>query len=243
MGAGVLGQGAAETADSLGVGRLVILGRPAILGTGVLIVLAAAVLASSQLWITMRGRPFVYTAIDEVPTREMAIVPGVGGSHPGRPGACLLPRLRAALALYRAHKVQSILVSGVGDHSSTDEVVEMRRWLESRGVAVSDIVADPSGHRTLDTMWRASNLLGVRSAIVCTQAPFINRTLFLARGVGIDAVGLVAPSVAFPQNAWRLDALKVVLALADIYVLHRQARHTDVKGVVDGRVLMVAHSD
>jgi SanA protein len=200
--------------------------------------LGAASLVAGQLLVSHAARPFTFAGLDEVPARDVAVVPGVGSARPGRPPRNLVERLRVALALYRAHKVKTILVSGVSDDSvrGHDEVVEMRRWLASRGVATEDVLVDPAGYRTLDTMWRAANLLHVSSAIICTQATNVTRAIFLARKEGIDAVGLIAPArTPASARAWRVDALKTVLAVIDTYVLHRKPQVTNANGIVDGR--------
>ena len=196
----------------------------------------AASLTAGQFWAIQKAQPFTYAGIDQVPAREVALVPGVGCARPGRPPRNLSERLRTALALYQAHKVGAILISGIADGSTLDEMVEMRRWLGVRGVPPEHIISDPAGYRTFDTMWRAANVLHVSGAIVCTQVGNMSRSLFLARGAGIDAVGLVAPS-GRPINvpAWRQDALKTVLAILDTYVLHRRPKVSDGRGVIDGR--------
>ena len=89
----------------------------AALGVGAGLFAYAAALAFGQFWVIRAAQPFTYAGIDEVPVREVALVPGVGCSHPGRPPRNLLERLRVALALYRAHKVGAILISGVADGS------------------------------------------------------------------------------------------------------------------------------
>jgi len=217
----------------------------AALGVGAGLFAYAAALAFGQFWVIQAAQPFTYSGIDEVPPREVALVPGVGASYPGCPPRNLLERLRVALALYRAHKVGAILISGVANGSPRDEMVEMRRWLGFRGVPVEHIISDPGGYRTFDTMWRATNVLHISGAIVCTQVGNMSRSLFLARTAGIDAVGLVAPSrkPTAPVPVWRQDALKTVLALLDTYVLHRQPKLSDARGVIDPRRTVLARAD
>jgi SanA protein len=218
----------------------------AALGVTVVLLLGAAGLAAGQALVIHTARPFTFAGLDEVPARDVAVVPGVGSARPGWPPRNLAERLRVALALYRAHKVKTILISGVSDESvnGRDEVIEMRRWLALRGVATEDVLLDPAGYRTLDTMWRAANLLHVSSAIICTQAPNVTRAIFLARSEGIDAVGLIAPvSTPAATRVWRVDALKTLLAIVDIVVLNRDPTVSNSHGVIDGRRTLVARAD
>ncbi len=69
----------------------------------------------------------------------------------------------------------------------------MAVWLQQHGVPKEAIVIDPAGRRTAATMANAA-ALGIRSALIATQAFHLPRSLYLARGAGIDAVGVPASS-------------------------------------------------
>ncbi|MEP6652737.1 MAG: ElyC/SanA/YdcF family protein [Myxococcales bacterium] len=192
----------------------------------------AVVMTLAMYHVRQTTRSFTYPTIEDVPFRDVAIVPGVGTASRKMPRH-LRERLSPALALYRAGKVRSILVSGIGVGPARDEVSSMVRWLLAQGVAPEHIMSDPAGHRTLDTMQRATKLLDVTSAIVCTQGVFLPRALFLARAAGIDAVGLPAPSPIYMSGfIWRSEALKSVLALVDTYVTDRGPRYDDMHGAL-----------
>jgi SanA protein len=200
--------------------------------------LGASGAAASTFWVNWSTRTLRYTGIDQVPARDVAIVPGVGtGSN--RMPRHLEERLAPALGLYRAHKVRAILVSGIGVPPKRDEVTSMVRWLRTRGVPPQDIISDPAGFRTLDTMQRAAHLLNVNSAVVCTQGVFIARALFLARAAGIDAVGLEAPSpIGGSGPIFRSEAAKSGLAMLDTYVTGRQPKYLDAHGARIGQALV-----
>ncbi len=196
--------------------------------------LGVTFLLLSNWWVHREGRRWrSYQALDDVPSREVAIVPGVG-DRDGEIRDRLRGRLLAGLALYRAHKVKAILVSGVGvrPHGG-DEVSSARAWLLAHGVDSAHLMTDPSGFRTLDTMQRASSAFGVTSAVICSQAQHIDRSLFLARAAGIDAVGFIAEMRDTITNyEVRLETLKAALAFADTYVLHTGPRVPASPGVV-----------
>jgi SanA protein len=143
----------------------------------------------TNILIFREAAPFIHGSPARVPARPITIVPGTTVQN-GRPSAGLTERLEGALTLYRAGKTQTILVSG-NRQPGYDEPGAMRAWLLGRGVRPSDVVEDPAGYRTLDTMQRAARVFKVRSAIVCSQGVHLPRTVYLARQAGIDAVGLV----------------------------------------------------
>jgi SanA protein len=155
-----------------------------------LLVATPAVVIATNLYVFHDAAPFVYQSPASVPARAVVIVPGttVLGLVPGR---TLTERLRGAVDLYRSGKGRVILVSG-NREDGYDELAAMHGWLLQHGVRDADIVDDPAGFRTLDTMERAARVFKVKGAIICTQGVHMPRALYLARAAGIDAVGLVA---------------------------------------------------
>ncbi len=157
-----------------------------------LLLAAPPLVILTNLLVFKQATPFIYRSVAEVPARAVAIVPGNTVNH-GRPGRTLTERLQGALALYRAGKVHTILVSGNRiEEAGYDEPGVMHDWLVGHGVRQGDIVDDPAGYRTLDTMQRAARVFTIKSAIVCSQGPHLPRSIYLARHAGIDAVGLTS---------------------------------------------------
>jgi SanA protein len=185
--------------------------RTRLLAAAALVAGAAAVafVAVSHV-VVGRERGRMYRRVADVPARPVAIVPGAQVWPGGEPSTILRDRLEAALALYRAGKVQRILVSGDHARQDHDEVNVMRRWLLDHGAPDEVVFMDHAGLRTNDTMQRAARVFGVTRAIVCTQDFHLPRALFLARHAGIDAVGLVADRQAYPQA--RADGARELLA-------------------------------
>jgi SanA protein len=204
----------------------------AVVGAGAMFA-AMSLFAASNWWVHRIGHPSRFDALSEVSPHDVAIVPGVGGKH-GNINDHLRSRLLAAIALYRAHKVKDILVSGVGQEPGMgDEVFSSRLWLIAHGVDPAHIISDPAGLRTLATMQRAARTYHVTSAVICSQAPHLDRSLFLARSAGIDAVGFTAPMRReFTNFEERAETLKATLAFLDIYVLHTSPRVTEPIGLV-----------
>jgi len=157
-----------------------------------------------------RGR--AYRTLASVPARSFAIVPGAR-VYGLRPYMHLEARLEAALALYRAGRVKTILVSG-NDTPAAPEVTAMIAWLRERGVARADIVSDGGGSRTRATMNRAAGLFDVRDAVICTQDVNAARSLYLADHAGIDAVAWAVPSdLDNSAQYMRNENFKTTLAL------------------------------
>lgn len=131
---------------------------------------------------------------DEVEPRETALVLGAKIRAPGEPTALLADRLDTAAELLRRGKVERLLLSGDGSAGRPDEVEAMRRYLMSLGVPEEALVLDRESPRTLASFVRARDVFGERAPIVVTNPFHLPRALFLAKRVGLEALGVPAPA-------------------------------------------------
>ncbi len=156
----------------------------------VAVLAASAAIAVANLYLLRTTRAQLVTAAEAAPNRPVVIVLGNVVLPSGRPGRELVQRLETGYALYHAGRASRILVSGLA-REGYDEPQAMATWLVARGVPRADIVLDGGGHRTAASMADAA-ALGMRTALIATQGYHLPRALYLARGAGIDAVGVTA---------------------------------------------------
>jgi vancomycin permeability regulator SanA len=190
----------------------------ACLATGV--TLASVVGGLAVVRVARLARPHEARAVTDVAAHDVAIVPGASVSR-GRPNRHLANRLESARQLYERGLVRRVLVSG---NEQAGEVSAMSRWLVERGVPEADILRDPDGVRTLETMRNAAGRFTIASAVVCTQAQFLDRTVYLAREAGIDAAGVAAAATRLRPSSRAVEAAKTVLAFLEADVLGRLDR-------------------
>ncbi len=157
--------------------------------------------------------------VADVPHAQVAIVPGALVKPNGEMSTMLADRVHQALALWRAGKVDRILVSG--DHHTWvyDEPGTMRKALIRAGVSGRVIFEDHAGFDTWATMVRARGIFGVDSAVVVTQGFHMPRALFLAEAAGLDATGLVADLHPYGAQGRKSDVREVlsrVKAVVDV---------------------------
>ncbi|HXU04694.1 MAG TPA: ElyC/SanA/YdcF family protein [Polyangia bacterium] len=154
------------------------------------VLVALAYDAGANAYVIGTARRATVADVASAPVRPYAIVLGNQVFPNGEPVPDLRERLETARALYQAGRAEKVIVSGgvVGDYN---EPRAMAAWLTARGVKPDDVVLDGGGHRTAATM-RGAAALGVRSALIVTQAYHLPRSLYLARHAGIDAVGVPA---------------------------------------------------
>lgn len=161
--------------------------------------LALPLLARAFTALRASGR--VYTLSSEVPARRIAIIFGAGVRN-GYPSAMLYDRVAASVDLYRAGKVQKLLMSGDNRFENYNEPAAMRRAALQMGVPDEDIVLDHAGRSTYDTCYRAGAIFGVKQAVLVTQDFHLDRAITLCDGMGLDAVGFAADRRTYRSLWW-----------------------------------------
>ncbi|MFC1406741.1 MULTISPECIES: vancomycin high temperature exclusion protein [Streptacidiphilus] len=153
-------------------------------------IVAAAVLLAllPSAWLYVEEGQRLRTVAD-APSEPVAVVFGAGLDQ-GVPSPYLAHRLDAALALYRAGKVQALLVTGDNGRTDYDEPDAMRTYLLQHGVPADRVVRDYAGFDTWDSCSRAHRIFGVDRALLVTQGFHVRRALSMCRAAGIDAYGI-----------------------------------------------------
>ncbi len=164
----------------------------------------------------------IFTTPDQVPPAPVAIVFGAGVSPNGALSLMLTDRVDAAVGLYKAGKVQRLLMTGDNSRPDYDEVTAMKRHAVELGVPAEKVNLDYAGFRTYDSCYRARAIFGVREAILVTQGYHLPRALYLANAFGIKAVGLKAGRDSYPrQEYYNLrEAAALVVAWYEANVTH-----------------------
>ena len=100
-------------------------------------------------------------------------------------------RIDAAVQLYKAGKIEKILVSGAENSlEGVNEVVCMRDSLVARGVDAGAIVLDGKGNRTLESVVRAVNVYDIHQFIVISQRFHNERAIYQAEHLDLDVSGI-----------------------------------------------------
>jgi SanA protein len=177
-----------------------------------------AVVGLANLYVVLAGEGESTSDLADVPHAEVAIVPGALVEADGRMSTMLADRVHGALQLWRAGKVDRILVSGDHRSWSYDEPDTMRRALVREGVPPRVIFEDHAGFDTWATMVRADRVFEVHSAVIVTQGFHMPRALYLAGQAGIDASGFVSDFHGYGIQGTKSDLREVlsrVKAVAD----------------------------
>ncbi len=163
--------------------------------------LAPSLFTPARVWSHRSSEGRISERVEDVPARSAAVVFGAGLFADGRPSYMLADRVDAAVALYRAGRVQHLLLSGDNSSADYDEPTSMRRRALDGGVPAEAITLDFAGFSTHDTCVRARSVFGVRDAVLVTQQFHIARAVATCRAKGIDAHGLALSTDVYPERA------------------------------------------
>ena len=110
-------------------------------------------------------------------------------------------RIDAAEQLYKAGKIEKILISG--DENSLDGVNEpecMRDSLVARGVPANAIILDGKGYRTIYSVINANKVYGLKSFTIISQKFHNERAIYQAEHLGLDVKNIQAYNAKDPKS-------------------------------------------
>jgi SanA protein len=197
------------------------------LGLVFLLVLTALGVWLSSAWVERNAAGLLYSSVTDVPENRVGLVLGTSKNAPsGGPNLFFEARMDAAAELFRAGKVQNLIVSGDNSTAAYNEPADMRDALVARGVPENRIFLDYAGFRTLDSVIRARAIFGQERLTIISQAFHNERAVFIAQRRGIEAVGFNARDVGGAAGArvgFR-EVLARVQVVLDLYVLDTQPK-------------------
>lgn len=155
------------------------------------VLVGAILILFIPIWMRAQVNPYLSLLPNDVPHTDAAVVLGASVVR-GAPSPILAARADAAIELYRLDKVDRIVVSGDALEASHDEVTPVYDYLIRAGIPAKDILQDPQGIDTYQSMYGLIAQFNLSSAIITTQDFHLPRSVFAARGMGIDAYGYAA---------------------------------------------------
>ena len=141
-----------------------------------------------NIHIVSSTRKYIYDNLDSVPERYTAIVLGAGVRN-GHPTPIFQERLQTGEELISKGKAHKMLITGDHGQKKYDEVNTALQFIKNNHSDTDFIFLDHAGFSTYESMYRARDVFQVKDAIVITQDFHIHRSVYIARQLGIDAVG------------------------------------------------------
>ncbi|OJR64324.1 protein SanA, partial [Escherichia coli] len=147
--------------------------------------------------VTNTTKEQLYSSVNEIPHNKVGMVLGTTKLLAGGyVNYYFTYRIEATAALYKAGKIDYIVVSG--DHSRNDynEPKDMEQALIEQGVPKEKIYLDYAGLRTLDSVYRMQAIFGQDSFTIISQ-PFHNeRAVYIANHLDLKTVAYNAQDVS-----------------------------------------------
>ncbi len=192
----------------------------------ILILLALLLLMAlyAYLDVTLRYRRRILTP-EELEHRPVAVVFGAGVYPNGHLSPMLEDRVLTAVDLYKAGKVDKLLMTGDNSIVTYNEPWAMADYAIAHGVPESDIAFDYAGRRTYASCWRARNIFGLDRVVLVTQRFHLPRALYLCQSMGLDATGVVADRRDYHLANTRYTIREIparIVAWLDVHLLHPQ---------------------
>lgn len=136
----------------------------------------------------------------------------------GSPSLMLKDRLDKAIEIYKTNQNIKIIVSGDSQNPNKyDEVTVMYNYLINNGVDNTCIIKDNYGISTYDSIVRMKGIINYENTIIVTQKYHLYRSVYIARELDINAIGISAREYKYFGQLSR--DIREILARVKDYVL------------------------
>ena len=174
---------------------------------GVLICACLALLLTCNQLVVNNAKGRAFDEIDSIKPASYGLLLGTTPQTRigNRENLFFRYRIQAAAELYKAGKIEKILISG--DENSLDGVNEpecMRDSLVARGVPDSVIILDGKGFRTIYSIINAREVFGLKSFTIISQQFHNERALYQAEHLGLDIDNIQAYNATSPKSKWAM---------------------------------------
>lgn len=109
-----------------------------------------------------------------------------------KPSPMLEDRINEGISLYEKNVSSTIIMSGDKGSNEHDEVSVMKNYALDKGVISDNILLDPAGYSTYDSIYRVKEIFQAKKIIIVTQKYHLHRALYIAKSLGIEAYGVAS---------------------------------------------------
>jgi SanA protein len=170
--------------------------RIVLVGLGCLL-LGVALIGYTYYTASWASRGKLFDDVAKVPAAKVGLVFGTSDRYKGRENKYFRYRINAAVEVWNAGKVETLIVSGDNREEDYNEPEKMKAALIEAGVPKERIVCDYAGLRTLDSVVRAKKIFGASTILVISQKFQNERAIYIAKANEMKAYGYNAQDVQF----------------------------------------------
>jgi SanA protein len=169
--------------------------------SGLLLIALILVIFVCNIIISSTAEGQTYTDTDTIPANRVGLVLGTSNRLTnGSPNPYYTYRIDATIALYKARKIEFVLVSGDNGSIYYNEPNTIKKDLINGGIPEHVIFLDYAGFRTLDSMFRAKFVFGLDKVTVISQKFHNERAIYIAKQKGLKAIGFNAQDISTSQG-------------------------------------------
>ena len=149
-----------------------------------------------NLLIIKNTQGLTFDTVKNIPENKVGLVLGTGKFlNNGQVNLFYKYRIDAAVALYKAGKVDFLLISGDNGTKNYDEPTTFKADLIAKGIPENKIYLDFAGFRTLDSVVRAHAIFGLNQFTIISQKFHNERAIFIANQKGMKTIGFNAKAI------------------------------------------------
>lgn len=150
-----------------------------------------------NIYMISFSKDYIFSEVEDVPAAQASMILGAGVSTSGTISFVARDRVEAALDLYHRGKAEKVIISGDHGRKNYDEVNSMKNYIKlMHHIDDQDIFLDHAGFSTYESMYRARDVFLMDDVIVVSQEFHLPRAIYIARKLGLNAVGYVAPEIS-----------------------------------------------
>jgi len=138
----------------------------------------------------------VYNDINKIPHNKVGLLLGTSKYlKSGFSNLYFKYRIEATTNLFKAHKIEYVVISGDNSKKDYNEPLDMKNELIKSGIQDSLIILDYAGFRTFDSVIRINKIFGQNNFTVISQEFHNKRAIYIAKYFGFKAIGYNAQEV------------------------------------------------
>jgi len=156
-----------------------------------LLIIGLVAVVSVNYYVKSSTKKNIHYSLKRFPKNDVGIIFGAG-INGDQPSKYLKDRLDAGILLYKAKRINKILLSGDNGREEYDELTVMKNYCFRNGVDTTKIFIDYAGFDTYSTMYRAKHIFKIKKATLISQEYHLNRAIYIGQKLGIKSVGYSA---------------------------------------------------
>ena len=132
--------------------------------------------------VSYQAEDHIYDSVEDIPKNKVGLLLGtIKFLSNGNVNLYYTYRINATVALYKAKKIDFVLISGDNGNTNYDEPTTFKKDLIAKGIPEDKIFLDYAGFRTLDSVIRAKAVFGQDAITIISQQFHNERALYSSK--------------------------------------------------------------